>query len=146
MRSNRGFTVIELIMTLAMVALLAAIGLPRLTGTKASSDVRSAKAKIVSLYLRSRATAIETNRPMALRLSGATAEVMASNMDGTVDTLETRDLHADYGVSVSVNDPMLRIDPRGVGTGGASVTRIVVTKAGVADTILISGFGRVVSQ
>ncbi len=60
----RGFTILELLVVLAIVSLVMAIALPRLSGTVTTSELRSAARSLAAGMRWARSEAIYTNRPI----------------------------------------------------------------------------------
>lgn len=146
--SQAGFTLIEAVIVFVMVGILAALAYPRLTGGTARNSVRSARGHIISLYSKARAAAIETNRATTLNFNASQAWITATPRlnpgSGTVDTIgQVENLTGQYGVAVTFTPSgQLTIDPRGFGS--ATVTTVWVTRSGVTDSMVVSGFGRVI--
>jgi len=72
-RRSRGFTLIELMITLVIMALVITVGIPSLTEFVAAQRVRTAASDLVADIALARAEAIKESRPAILeRLTGAT--------------------------------------------------------------------------
>ena len=148
MRNQNGYSVLELLVVFVIVGLLALMAYPSVRRGLRSNSVRGARTTVVSLYAKARASAVNRNRPTALRFSGNSAYVTADMGGGVLDTLSgVEDLYGQFGVNVSATDSVLWIDARGLGMGsGTSTTTIALTRDSEADTVQISGFGRVIVQ
>lgn len=145
---QRGFTLSEMLIVVVVIGGMMLLGLPRFRDAVRQSDVRGARTKVVTLYNQAKAVAMTTNQWTALRLNGNSAMITTALPGGGLDTLGgVEDLYGMYGVTVSTTDTMLSIDPRGFGSGaGTAVSTIALSRGSFADTVLISGFGRVVAK
>lgn len=145
---RRGYSVLELLVVFVILGVLALMAYPSVRRGLRGNSVRGARTTVVTLYAKARASAVHRNRPTALWFNGNSAYVTADMGGGVLDTLGgVQDLHDQFGVSVSASDSVLWIDPRGLGMGsGTSTTTIALTRESEADTVEISGFGRVVAQ
>jgi type II secretory pathway pseudopilin PulG len=148
-RSTRsGFTLIEAVIVFVLIGLVSAYAVPRLTGGTVRNNVRAARGHIISLYSKARAAAIETNRATTLNFTANRAYVTASPRlsagAGTIDTIGPVDnLTTRYGVTVTWSPAaQITVDPRGFGS--LTVTTVWVTRAGTTDSMVVSGFGRVI--
>jgi Tfp pilus assembly protein FimT len=136
------------VLVFVIIGLVAAYAVPRLTGGAAKSNVRSARGHIISLYAKARAGAIETSRSTTLNFDANQAWVTATPRlaagAGTVDTLgQVDNLNSRYGVTITWSpSAQLTIDPRGFGS--TTVTTVWVTRSGVTDSMVVSGFGRLI--
>lgn len=142
-----GFTLIETLAVLVVIALGMLIALPRFADTVAQSNLSSARAKVISLYSSARASASSSGRSAWLHLTGNRVYVTASPRRkapigaNTIDTLTPpENVYTQYGVSVGYNTDSVRIDPAGLGRDSAV---IVLTKGSRVDTVRISQYGRV---
>jgi prepilin-type N-terminal cleavage/methylation domain-containing protein len=142
---TRGFSLIEVLVVLTLVAAMMAIAVPYFKNTTAKAGARTAADAIVALHARARAGAILRGRTANLVLASGTnkAVVVAAKVTGSgVDTLgKVVDLAAQYGVTVTSSSDSIGFSPRGLGTNVSTVT-IVITKSGFSDTLKVSRGGR----
>lgn len=144
--SRQGFTLLELILVVVVSGIMLVLGLPSMVSSLQRTDVAGARTKTVALFGYARSTAIESNRHASLVLTPTSAMIMAQAPGGGMDTLALEDFSVS-GVSVTSSRASITVDPRGVATGlGTSTAIIVLSKGGYADTVQITGFGRVISQ
>lgn len=148
-----GFTLMELLVTLGVVAVLMTIGFPKLRAALLKAKVRSARSSVITIYNQARARAIREARNMTVHFDNGTAQVWitgsprraggsATCLCDTVGTI--RNLASLYGVTVSATPDSFRIDPRGLGVQPSTAgTAVILTRAGFRDSILISGYGRI---
>ena len=149
LREPRGFTAVELIVALLILAGLAAIFIPALGRTEPRKSVTAAKDAFASLHATARASAIQYGRTTRLTTSSPSRIwVEVTNSVGAIDTLG-RVLYLDQEfnrVTVSSTSNVLCYGPRGLPvqpTGcNAPAAAVVFTKNNFADTVLISAAGR----
>ncbi|MCZ6753773.1 MAG: prepilin-type N-terminal cleavage/methylation domain-containing protein [Gemmatimonadetes bacterium] len=143
--TKSGLTLIEMLVVIVIAGALVLFSVPRLLDNSQKRDVRGAKRKVVALFYRSRSLAIETNRHVTLRLGPTMAMITSSVPGGGEDTVVVEDFAA-YGVGLASSIANIQLDPRGVAYNlGVSTALITMSKSGYADTVRISGFGRVMS-
>ena len=147
MTKTRGFSLIEMLLTLVVVGLISLIGWPRLHRTIQKSDVRSARTTVAAVFVQARAAAIQGSRTVTLQFSSTNVWAtgtprLTPAVGSTADTVgQVQNLYQRYGVAVSASPgPSLTIDPRGF-TSTTSTT-VMVSKAGHTDSLVVSGFGR----
>jgi type II secretory pathway pseudopilin PulG len=135
-----------MMMVFVIVGALAVFGFPKMLSTTAKGEVRGARTKVVALFNRARAHAIERNRHVTMRITSTLVVVTESVPGGGVDTLHIEDF-APAGVGLTTNAATIQVDPRGVATSlGGTTATIAMSKGSYADSVLISGFGRVLNQ
>lgn len=144
-RSNRGFTVIEMVIVVVLVGVMMTVALPFLRGSSSKSSVRGAMDAISSMHAVAKATAIQRGRfaRLVMSASSSTALIVATQATGsTLDTIgSVEDLGTRFGVRFTTTRDTLVFTPRGIGSE-LSGTTIIVIKGDFRDTITISGAGR----
>ena len=115
----RGFTVIELIVVMAVMALLSALALPRLTDRSALQE-RGARDQLRSLLAYGRKVAITQQREVCVLTSAAAARLVYVNAGACAPTLPLADpagggpLRLDMPPGVTLTGvPVLRFNARG---------------------------------
>lgn len=134
-----GFTIIETTVTLAVIAIISAIVVPRAAGFIDAIEVRGAVTEIEALFSTARHTAIARGAQAVLDID-VSRGVMSLRIG--VDTLQTRELERAHGVTLSSTRTSITYSPTGVGYGAANLT-LTVTRNMTADTIYVSRLGRV---
>jgi len=132
----RGFTLIELMIALTIVAILAVIGLPSLSDFVAEQRVRTSASDLVSEIAFARATAIESSRRVIMERLGV-------NWDQGWRTYIDVNNNATYEAGTDIE--IKRFD--GFGTGAASASGRLYSCSPVADfatNIIFRPDGRVV--
>jgi prepilin-type N-terminal cleavage/methylation domain-containing protein len=140
-----GFTLVETLIVVVVVGMLMLVALPKLNDALATSNLTSARSKVLSLYNVARAASVGSGRITWLHVRNDLAYVTAIGRQkpgaGVQDTITPpENLNTQYGVAIVSNADSVRINPNGVGGMGA-VIRLV--KGTHADTINISAYGRV---
>jgi type II secretory pathway pseudopilin PulG len=138
-RARAGATLLELVVALALLALLTAIVAPRLGALLDAARVRGAAAEL--------SAAFGAARELALLRGGLTA-VTIDSVAGTVsvhdgaDSTHVRRLHALFGVRLHPSRDSLAYAANGLGHGAANL-RVVVARGAARETVTVSRLGRV---
>ena len=138
-RARGGFSVLELLTVLAVLALLMAIALPRMRAIADRSAVRNAgrDARMAFSFAQRRAVALGLHVAVWI---DTTAQTMVVGDAG--GSMLTRALGAAYGVSLASTRDSMAYTPLGLAWGAANLT-LVVRRGDAADTVSISRVGRV---
>lgn len=149
LREPRGFTAVELIVALLILAGLAAIFIPALGRTEPRKSVSAAKSAFASLHATARATAIQYGRTTRIRVQAPSRIWIAvTTSAGTSDTVgDVLYLDRSFNrVTVTSDRATLCYGPRGlpVQTAGCDPpsATLIFTKNAAADTVRISAAGR----
>jgi len=145
MSRRDGFTLIEMLTVVVLIAAVVLMSWPLMRSAKYKSELRSARTSVASMYARARSAAVQYNRATILAFNGPSAVVLATprlQPGGTVDTVgRVNNLGVGYGVTVASTTDSLRVDPRGFG-GNAGTVTVRLSKAEFTDSVVISGYGR----
>jgi type IV fimbrial biogenesis protein FimT len=145
LRRSAGFTVVELMLTLAILGIVATISFPKMRNATALAAVRSTKQALAERVTVARAAAIRRNRTAKFVRVGNTTKVVVDSA-GTLVTLDAaRDAYAISGVTLSGVVDTITFDPRGMAVGLTAAKTIVVTRASLRDSICIDVLGKVSS-
>ena len=142
--NRRGFSLLALLIALGLIAVMAALAVPRIGNALQKERVRSARGAVETLHAKARAVAIQRGRRAALVFQGNTLLVLTRHpVTGALDTVgSVEDLNSRYGVTIVTSRDTLRFDPRGLGME-SSDTKIAVRKGPFTEAMVISSLGRV---
>lgn len=142
---ERGLTLIEVIIVLVLIGAMAGFGFPRLADAWVRQSVRSARAALVGLYAKGRATAIE--RGAVTRVIVDNNRVRIESVDpvtgATVVVGSVEDLGNRYGVRILPSLDTCVYDPRGVARE-AGETVVTISRGSVVQVLRINQLGRVI--
>jgi prepilin-type N-terminal cleavage/methylation domain-containing protein len=148
---RRGFTLIEMLMVILIIAMLVLIGYPKVSRAMVKTNVRGARTTLANMFAKARTVATQTNRKTRLKFSGNRVWIVASPRllagAGTVDTIgPVENLNTLYGVSVTSSPVVdsVTFDPRGLAGGFGATSTLKVARSGHTDSIVVDGVGRVV--
>lgn len=136
---RRAHTMPELAVTLALLALVAAIALPSVSAVSARWQVRAAVADIVNALVLAREAALTRGNAAAFVVDAPRGVVYVTSGP---DTLISRAVGAQHGVSLSASGDSVRYTPDGVATG-VSNTTVLVARGARIDSVVVSRLGRV---
>ena len=137
--TRRGVTIVELLITLAVLGVLSSIAVPRAATLVDRISVRGATQDVVLAIAMARAAA--TRR-------GAYASFVADPHTGRLrvvsggETLLERDVLKSRGVRLEASRESVTFAPGGLGWGAANTT-VIVSRGTRSDTIVMSRLGRV---
>jgi prepilin-type N-terminal cleavage/methylation domain-containing protein len=135
----RGWTLLELLVVLAVTALLAGLTLPRLADWLDHIAVRRASGETAAFYATARFAAVLQATPV--RVEFGPGRLVAAFEGPHDSTFLERPGPADGRVSFSASRPVIRIYPTGMGAGGSNTT-LVFRRGRHEARITISRLGR----
>ena len=138
---RRGFSLVELIVTVAAVAVVTAVTLPRLSGVLDWLAVDNEAVRVT--------TALAVTRHVAI-MRGARARLVVASDSLRIDRWDDRTWiplvrwvgPREAGVRLEVSNPEIAFGPTGIGWG-ASNTTVVLLRGSRFETITTSRLGRV---
>ena len=155
-----GFTMVELMMVIAILGLLTMIAIPRIRNYRMSNNMMSAKAQVASSIATARAAAIQKGRTARFIVRGARLNVevsadTASSIGGSIATgtmiiLSNIPLDDRYDVTITPRaaaDSVIRFDARGFGTTGSNGRAIfLISGGGRTDSVCVSSLGLIMKR
>lgn len=144
-RRTHGFTLVELMIVVALMGILSAIAVPNIMGQMPRYRLNGAARQVMSDLLSARMEAVSQNNEFRILFLDSKRYTILNDADndGSSDageTTETKDLSTDYSdVSIAANnDPVFQ--PRGTASNLATIT---LTNSAGTRNISISSTGRV---
>lgn len=152
-RSRHGFSLIEVVIVLALIAIITTIAVPALSTSSDAKKVKGAGNSVASQLAIARTAAIARDRCATVHLnSSGKLWVTTQTCGGTpIDTLTSRSLVTAYGVTTTAcsgsscspgSSLDYTFDPRGIPYTQSPAT-YVLTRNTAADTVNVGQFGRV---
>ncbi len=147
---NRGFTFIEILVAISIMAVIAAFGIPRIRDAVQKQNVRSARVASQTLVAKARAAAVARGCRATLHLAsdGTMWVTSCRNAVGAsptaLDTLGAVDqMGSRFNVTVTPSRDSVAFDTRGL---NAEFTRVVVRfqSNSLTDSLVINEVGKVV--
>lgn len=133
-----GFTVVELLVVLAVTAVLAGLSLPSMLGMRDRITVRLAAVDAARALADARSVAMTASRRTAVRIDARTNTLTVIAGSETIRTL-----HLDeYGVRLRTTRDSIAFGPTGIGWGAASAT-ITISRGSASTALAISRIGRI---
>jgi prepilin-type N-terminal cleavage/methylation domain-containing protein len=155
---RRGFTLIETLIALAVVAILSGLGYPRLRTFMLKSNLRSARSTVINTVQAAKARALMEGRSVAVNFDNTTGRMWTTaaprrtaTCTGTCDRDTVGvivNLAQQYGVVLAATrsdaapQPSFSFDLRGLGNSGSSLV-VLLTRGGYKDSVNVSSYGRV---
>jgi prepilin-type N-terminal cleavage/methylation domain-containing protein len=133
---RRGYTLIETVLSLAVLGLLLGIALPRFATVKDQLAVNDEAGRIAAAHRRARTTAILLSRPVVLIIA-ADSLVVEADSAGRWSAPGP----AAAGVTLAGPTRRLTFSPVGITTGLSNAT-LLLTRGSASRTVVVSRLGR----
>ena len=154
--ARRGFTLLEILTAVAVIAIGMTFGLPRLIDARASAELQAAKNRVIATIGAARAAAVQRSATSQFRVRRNTIAVTVSR-DGANTAFDTvvaaADMEATFGVRAAVTPKdSIAYSPRGAALGsvGRHAQKIVLVRQGgtrqFQDSICVTPFGLVLPK
>jgi prepilin-type N-terminal cleavage/methylation domain-containing protein len=142
-----GFTLLELMVVVILIAVLTTLALPKLTTAAQKANIRSTRIELSTMVTRARAAAIQRGCVDSLHLNSSSAWVTACKVVGTGrDTVGPVDkIGKRFGVTLGGKTDF-GFDPRGllVGFSGGTITIAGSGgNTGFSDSVVVNNVGKV---
>jgi Tfp pilus assembly protein FimT len=136
---RRGYSLVQMLVVLAIIAVLCGISIRRLSDARDGSAVRGAATQVATAFALARSAAVLRASRVAVVIdpNAATLRVLAE-----AETLHVRALHSEFGVTLEATRDSVAYGPTGRGYGAAN-SSIILRRGSAADTVFVSRLGRV---
>jgi prepilin-type N-terminal cleavage/methylation domain-containing protein len=144
---KNGFTLVEMMIVVALIGAIALIGWPKVASGLAKSNLRSSRTTLANMFAKARAFAMQTNRTTTINFNGNNVVITAPPRTmagaGTIDSIGgVQKLDLLYGVSLNPPVSTVVYDPRGFGSLNAP-RKFMLARNGKQDSVIVDGLGRV---
>ena len=136
---RKGLTAIEMIVVLAVIAVIMGITMPTFARLRDGIAVRNATAEALSAFATARHSAIVRGAAVGVGVDRPAGYVTVT-VNGEI--LLQRDLERTYGITLSSTRDSTAYSPLGHGLGAANLS-LVISRGRVAETLFVSREGRV---
>ncbi|HXD23742.1 MAG TPA: GspH/FimT family pseudopilin [Gemmatimonadaceae bacterium] len=136
---RRGMTIVELLVTMAILGVLAGIALPRAVGAMNRLSVRGAAQDVVLALAAARAAADRRDAYVSFVADTRSGHVRVVSAG---EVLVERDLAHSRGIRLEASRESVTFAPGGLGWGAANTT-VIVSRGSRSDTVVMSRLGRV---
>ncbi len=133
-----GFTLIEMLIALAVMAVLAGISTPALLGMRDRITVRLAAVDAARTLADARSVALTASRRTAVRIDQIANTITVVSGPDTIRTLQL----SEYGVQLRTTRDSIAFGPTGIGWGAATAT-ITITRGRASTALAVSRLGRI---
>jgi prepilin-type N-terminal cleavage/methylation domain-containing protein len=138
---RRGFTLSELVVVLAILAIVMAITLPRLAGVRDWIALNTAAQDVTTAVAETRTAAVMqgSRRRLVIARDSLRVDRWSGDSWAPLERWPGPDRH---GVTLEVSNPVVVFDPIGL-AWGLSNTKVVLRRGVRSETITLSRLGRV---
>ena len=133
-----GFTMLEMVVVLSIVAIMAGVSLPAMLGMRDRITVRLAAVDAARTLADARSVALTASRRTAVRIDQATNTLTVVSGPDTIRTLRLNE----YGVQLRTTRDSIAFGPTGIGWGAATAT-LTLTRGGASTSLAVSRLGRI---
>jgi prepilin-type N-terminal cleavage/methylation domain-containing protein len=133
-----GFTVPELLIVLAVTAILTGLALPAVTGLRDRLTVRLAAVDAARALADARTIALTAARRTAVRIDALTNTLTVYAGSDTIRIVRL----SEYGVRLRTTRDSVAFGPTGIGWGAATAT-ITLTRGTASTALAVSRIGRI---
>lgn len=144
-RPRYGFTVIELAMVVALMGLVTAMSIPRITAMRESAAMRSTKQEIASTLARARSLAVQRGQTVRVVRDSSGLEVVTTTAGVELTLLRRRDFYSTSMVALD-GVPEIAFDARGSASGIAGMAVIRLDRGALADSVCVVRTGKILSH
>lgn len=138
-----GFTFVEVLMVMIVMALIFAIAYPKLTVLRARSNVASSMQRVAATVATAKQSAIARGTPVKFGVTGNQVFAVAFPYGAADSVQRAFDVQAAYGTTLDGDKFEVTFDPRGLAAGFVDDKDIIVNYGGRTDTLCVRMLGRV---
>ena len=147
MRSRSGFTTIEMTVVAAVLGIVTAFAVPKLSTARENAGLNGAKRHLITQLAGARASAIQRSSPVQLVATSHSIRLTTS-VGGVETQISPRSLLLPtFGVEMTATDETITFDARGFASslpaGGA---KFILTRGAASDSVCITRLGLVLSE
>ena len=145
MKKNGGFSLFELLVVIAVIAVVSAIITPNIISWRSNAKLRGAAGNLKGDLEMSKARAVRQRTPVTVTFTATNYQVTYTDKDGNARTLRNRQLPAGVrldliGTSFGTLGDQTRFNARGIPVAGSAV---LVNTKGDQKNIIVSTLGRI---
>ena len=144
--SSCGFTLLELLLVVALAAVVAGIALPNLLSVNRAYRLSSASSAVVSKVHQARANALKRNRSAWVLVDGAagTVKIQTTNTGGATEDIGGTE-YMPQGISFATGaaQATLTFDSMGRPLNPPQTIQLRITGSGMSRTITVASTGRI---
>ena len=137
--SRAGATLIEVMVVMGIIAVLAAVSIPRAAKYLDRIQVSGATREIASVFATARMAAVARASLVSVLIDQTAGTITA--VSGT-DTVVTRKIGESFGVTMRATRDSMSYSSIGLGYGAANL-RVIVSRGDAADSVVTSRLGRI---
>lgn len=137
-----GFTLIEMMVVIAMISIMVAVATPRIRSLRDRSNLRAARDEVATAFALARSAAVQKGITATITLRGDSVSVVNSSGQ---QVLAPRALKNLYGATLqpAAADQTIQFDARGFAMNRAAQTSYTINAGSLSATVCISKLGLV---
>ncbi|GAC1690645.1 MAG: hypothetical protein NVS9B3_09230 [Gemmatimonadaceae bacterium] len=136
-----GFTLLELMIVVAVMGVLVMIGLPKLHAIQQRENMRSATTHMSSLIATAQAAAVRRGRPTALRVRSDSAWVTLDSNGTMLQLTVPVSFKTAYSATLQPVPDTIVFNSRGFPSLLAGTAKLGITANGASDSVCVSRLG-----
>ena len=144
-KTRHGFTLVELAMVVAIMGIVTALSIPRVSAMRSSAAIRAAKQDVVTSLARARALAVQQGRTVRLVRSASSIRIAALSGGVDQELMRPRDLQDMHLVTLD-GAAEIGFDARGFGNGIAGMAVIRIRRGELMDSVCVVRTGKILSM
>ena len=150
MKRTNGFTLVEMMIVVALIGAVLMIGWPKVASGLAKTNLRSSRTTVANMFAKARAFAMQSNRRTWINFNGNNVVITAPPRTlpgaGTLDSIGgVEKLSEAYGVALTSSPTTTSVtyDPRGIRLLGGGAVKFMLTRNSKQDSVMVDAIGRV---